>query len=177
MTISRYKIFEGDKNPYFLTCTVVDWISVFKIPEITQIILDSLLFLIKSNRLILHGYVIMEHHLHLIASANDLVKEMRGYKSYTAHMIIDFLHANGMTAILKQFEYFGKRNKKNLQYQFWQKGSHPKIILNREILNQKLEYIHYNPVRQGYVDDPINWQYSSYRNYSGKEGLLPVVML
>jgi len=39
---------------------------------------------------------------------------------------------------------------------------------------QKIEYIHYNPVRRGYVDDPEHWRYSSYRQYLGKEGLVPL---
>ena len=40
---------------------------------------------------------------------------------------------------------------------------------------QKLEYIHNNPVRRGYVDDPVHWRYSSARNYAGKAGLLDVI--
>lgn len=174
---SRYKIFEDDSSPYFLTCTVVKWIAVFGYPEIARVILDSLHFLIKNNRLSLYGYVIMEHHLHLIASAKDLVQEMRSFKSYTARMIIDFLHENRMEYILKQLEFYKKQHKKSQHYQLWQEGSHPQMIQDREMLNQKLEYMHYNPVRSGYVDDPMHWRYSSCRDYYGKDGLLPVVIL
>jgi hypothetical protein len=46
--------------------------------------------------------------------------------------------------------------------------------LNEEMLLQKLEYIHNNPVRRGYVDDPACWRYSSYRNYIDRDGLLLV---
>jgi hypothetical protein len=42
------------------------------------------------------------------------------------------------------------------------------------MLLQKIEYIHNNPVRRGYVDEPKHWRYSSARNYEGKEGLLDV---
>ena len=42
------------------------------------------------------------------------------------------------------------------------------------MLVQKLEYIHGNPVRRGYVDDPVHWRYSSARNYAGLEGLIEV---
>ncbi len=44
------------------------------------------------------------------------------------------------------------------------------------MMRQKLDYIHYNPVRRGYVDDPVHWRYSSARNYAGLPGLLPVMM-
>jgi len=42
------------------------------------------------------------------------------------------------------------------------------------MLLQKIEYIHNNPVRRGYVDEPHDWRYSSARNYEGKEGLLEI---
>ena len=45
------------------------------------------------------------------------------------------------------------------------------------MLNQKLDYIHYNPVRCGYIDDPAHWRYSSYSNFLGQEGLLPIDIL
>ena len=45
-----------------------------------------------------------------------------------------------------------------------------------EIMYQKVEYIHNNPVRRGYVDDPCHWRYSSARNYEGKQGLVNVLI-
>jgi putative transposase len=49
--------------------------------------------------------------------------------------------------------------------------------MDDKMLNQKLDYIHYNPVRCGYVEDPAHWRYSSYSNYYGQEGLLPIEIL
>ncbi|MFW9260189.1 hypothetical protein [Nostoc sp. CALU 546] len=45
------------------------------------------------------------------------------------------------------------------------------------MFRQKLDYIHNNPVRRGYVDDPAHWRYSSYRNYIGELGLLQVELI
>ena len=47
-------------------------------------------------------------------------------------------------------------------------------IENDEVLLQKLDYAHYNPVKRGYVDDPVHWRYSSARNYAGLPGLIEV---
>jgi hypothetical protein len=44
------------------------------------------------------------------------------------------------------------------------------------MMEQKIGYIHDNPVRRGYVDDPVHWRYSSARNYAGMEGVLVVDM-
>jgi len=174
---SRYKIPPNDKSPYFLTCTVVNWIPLFEIAEVAQTVLDSLRFLISENRITLYGFVIMENHLHLLASASNLSKEIGHLKSYTARVIIDYLKENYFQSILRQLKLLKKRYKVEQKYQLWQEGTHPEKILDQRMLIQKLEYIHYNPVRKGYVDDPSHWRYSSYRNYSGQDGLLPIEII
>ena len=69
---SRYKFLE--KQPHFLTRTVVNWLPIFSQPELARIIISSLDFLGKHQGLSLHGYVIIENHLHLIASSENLSK-------------------------------------------------------------------------------------------------------
>jgi putative transposase len=61
------------------------------------------------------------------------------------------------------------------EYHLWQVGDHPQQIQSDEMMLQKLEYIHNNPVRRGYVDEPTHWRYSSARNYAGLPGLIDVV--
>jgi len=79
---SRYKVVGNGAEPHFVTCSVVDWLPLFSNPVIAKIVIDSLLFLQEQRRLSLHAYVIMENHLHLIASADDLAKEIGDFKSY-----------------------------------------------------------------------------------------------
>ena len=71
MSRSRYKIYNEDQ-PYFLTATIVKWMPLFTNPEITALVLDSLRFLQKDRQVVLYAHVIMEHHLHLIASSPEL---------------------------------------------------------------------------------------------------------
>ena len=172
---SRYKIYEN-QLPYFLTCTVVNWLPAFINPSIVQIILESLRFLQNEKRLTLYAYVIMENHLHLIAAADDLEKEIANFKSYTAREIIDLLKATGQRALLELLKRHKREHKRDRRYQFWQEGSHPKLIQGEAMLRQKLDYIHDNPVRRGYVDEPHYWRYSSARNYAGEPGLIEVTL-
>ncbi len=173
MARGKYRVTEPDQ-PHFLTCTVVAWLAVFTRPQTVQIVLDSWRFLQDNNRLILYGYVILENHLHLIASAADLSKEIGDYKSYTARQIIDYLEQTGAKTLLQELEYYKLRHKIDQRYQLWQEGSHPQLIQGEEMMRQKLEYMHNNPVKRGYVDEAIHWRYSSARNYAGLPGLLPV---
>ena len=86
---SRFTVI--NESPHFLTCTVVNWIPLFSDPYIAKLLLDSLSFLQNQQRLKLFAYVIMENHLHLLASAAELSKEIGNFKSFTARQIVDYL--------------------------------------------------------------------------------------
>ncbi len=177
MARSRYKIYEGDKNvPYFLTATVVNWMPLFNAPWIVDILLDSLRFLQENGRLTLYAYVIMENHLHLIVSATDLSKEIGNFKSFTARKIIDQYQERNTRHILEQLAGHKVPHKIDRRYQFWQEGTHPQRIQGVEMMQQKIGYIHNNPVKRGWVDEPEHWRYSSARNYAGMRSLLDVEM-
>jgi REP element-mobilizing transposase RayT len=113
----------------------------------------------------LYAYVIMENHLHLIAGAPDLSGVMRAFKGFTAREIVALAEATGRVGLLNQFMLHKKRFKESSRHQVWQEGAHPQIIRDDDTLNQKIEYIHNNPVQRGYVDAPEHWRYSSARNY------------
>ncbi len=163
-----------DRQPHFITCTVVDWLPIFTQPKAVDIVFGSLRHLQSNDGLILFGFVIMENHAHLIVSSDHLSHVIARFKSYTARKIIDFLLEGNEMSILQQLKHAKLRNKTDREFQFWQEGSHPVQIQSRDMMLQRLRYMHNNPVRRGYVDDPTHWRYSSARNYSGGEGLLEV---
>ena len=132
---SRYRVLGN--QPHFITCTTVNWIPIFSHPEFAQIILDSLNFLHHQHRLTLHSYVIMENHLHLIGTAENLSKEIRTFKSFTARSIIDQLKLNQSHYLLTQLKFAKLPHKTDQEYQLWQEGFHPEAILSEEMLFQK----------------------------------------
>ena len=174
MSRSRYRIFETE-FPYFLTCTIVGWLPVFSRPEAVRIVLDSWRFLSTSERITIYGYVILENHLHLIACAENLSKEVGDFKSFTARRIIDLLETTNARQLLDQLKWHKVHHKMDREYQLWQEGSHPQRIMNDAMMRQKLDYMHHNPVKRGYVDEATHWRYSSARDYAGIEGLFPVI--
>ena len=90
MARSRYRIIEAER-PHFVTCTTVNWLPLFSSPNIANILLDSLTFLVDNKRIIIYAYVIMEHHVHLLLYSERLSKEIGIFKSFTARKIIDYL--------------------------------------------------------------------------------------
>lgn len=175
MSRSRYKIYETE-YPYFLTGSIVQGIPLFANSEIAQIILEGLQFLQESRDVEVYAYVIMENHIHLIASDDDLPKKLKNFKSYTARQIIDFFENANYHRLLKQIKRAKLKHKNQSKHQVWQEGFHPKQITTPEMMVQKIEYIHNNPVKRGYVDEPGHWRYSSARNYVELESLIPVTL-
>lgn len=71
----------------------------------------------------------------------------------------------------------GLNNGNNRNWQFWQQHNHPIELATTKMINQKLEYLHLNPVKAGFVERPEHWYYSSARDYHGKKGLLDVEII
>ena len=169
---SRYKITQVDA-PHFITLTVLHWIPVFTRPATVNILFDSLRFLM-SEGLKVHAYVILENHLHLLLQSPQLDRDIARLKSFTARQLISYLNEHHVDIILQQLAFYKKAHKGDRSYQFWQEGVHPELINGEKMMLQKIEYIHNNPVKRGYVDKPEQWRYSSARDYSGEVGLLSV---
>lgn len=170
---SRYVITEPDK-PHFLTCTVLEWLPLFTRPALVDILLDCWRYQQANQGLRLYGYVILENHLHFVAQAPDLGKCVSSFKSFTARKIIDHLQARGAERLLQRLRFAKRAHKTDRVYQFWQEGSHAELVYSAEVMRQKLDYIHHNPVKRGYVDQAEHWRYSSARDYTGQAGLIEV---
>jgi len=170
---SRYKIAEL-QTPHFITCTIVGWLPVFTRAKYFDIITAALTFCRKQKGLRLHAYVILDNHLHLIVSSDNLSQVIRDFKRHTAKGILALARQDDKQWLLKQFEFFKSGHKGESRHQVWQEGVHPQAITSEEMLRQKLDYIHFNPVKIGLVDCPADWRYSSARNFSGNEGVLEI---
>jgi REP element-mobilizing transposase RayT len=170
---SRYTITEPDK-PHFMTCTVMEWLPVFTRPDTVQIILDSWCYQREHEALKLHGYVILENHLHFIAQAKNLNKCVHDFKSFTARQLIDYLQAHHAERLLTRLRFSKRAHKTDRDYQFWQEGVHAELVFSEAMMREKLDYIHANPVKRGYVCLPEHWRYSSASHYAGLESLIEV---
>ena len=140
---------------------------------------DSWNFLKKEKGLRLYGYVVLENHLHFIASAPTLADAVKSFKMHSARQLIDLLEQRGAKPLLRAFRALKLRHKTKSQHQVWEEGSHPEQISNDGIMRQKLEYMHNNPVKRGLVPSPERWRWSSWRAWNGpddpKDDDLPTV--
>jgi REP element-mobilizing transposase RayT len=171
MPRSRYR-FLGNDAPCFMTMTVNHWLPVFTRPETVEILLDAWRWLQANADFRLHGYVILENHLHLVAGSPQIGKDVQRFKSYTARRIIDRLVAVRAERLLDLLALFKRLHKTQSDHQLWEEGSHPQRIERGVVMRQKLEYIHQNSVKRGFVDLREHCRWSSARDYAGFAGLI-----
>ncbi|HSN95445.1 MAG TPA: hypothetical protein VLR89_10350 [Anaerolineaceae bacterium] len=175
--MDRYKLVDG-VYVYFVTFTVIDWLPVFINPEPTQIIVDSLLYCTREKGLRINAYVMMPNHLHMIVFdakfANDRLEQtLVDFRKFTGRKLADYIENNlpdSLARVIRNTELADRER------QVWQPGWHAEGLINENFWKQKMDYIHNNPVRKGYVRLPEEWRYSSAGYWlNGIEGDIPIV--
>ncbi len=173
MAYTRYRI-RDSAYPHFITSSIVQWLPIFRSRPRAKVILDSLQFLHDEGSIRLHAYVVMEDHIHLIGSSPDLSRNVRRFLSFTARQLIDHLTDSGETAHLRVLERNRLDSRKSHRYRIWRPGFHPQALLSSSMMDQKINYIHQNPVRKGLVQRAEDWPYSSLAFLKGAAHLPPV---
>ncbi len=173
----KYKFSDNDKL-YFISFAVVGWIDVFIRKEYKDILLESWKFCQKEKDLEIYAWCIMSSHVHMIIGSGGrplqkIVGEMKSYTSRRLRMAIESSHNESrkewMLMLMKQI---GSNNGNNNDWQFWQQHNHPIELLTEKMFDQKLEYIHRNPVEAGFVAKEEDYLYSSARDFYDKKGLI-----
>jgi REP element-mobilizing transposase RayT len=181
--MSRNYKFYDQERPYFVTFSVVRRIDVFTRREYKDILVESLKFCMEKKGLQLYAWVIMSNHVHLIIGTNGKKMEhiLRDIKRHTSKAITKAISENTRESrrewMLWFFEREGRNNPNNEKNQFWQQGSHPIELWSNDVIDQKLDYIHNNPVVAGWVDEPEHYLYSSARDYAGGKGLIDITLM
>ena len=177
---TKYKFYNPD-GTYFVSFSVVRWIDVFTRNLYREIFLDSLKYCQSEKGLVIHAYVIMTNHVHLIISrkgTNLLENIMRDLKKYTSYQLVKAIKENNQESrkewMLEIFQKEGARNSNNKVYQFWQQDNHPIELTSNDMMDLKLDYLHNNPVEHGFVSQPKDFLWSSMRDYCDEQGLIEI---
>lgn len=159
---------ELNDQTYFITMTVRRWYYLFDRYQRWEILANSIRYCQENKDLKTYGYVFMLNHIHLIIQAPDVGGFIRDFKKFTANQMIKNLRETE-PRLLRLFQL------KDGPYEFWQKTNMPQLIESDEFFEQKLNYIHNNPVKKQYVENPEHWIWSSASHYyEAKEGRIKV---
>ncbi len=149
----------------FFTATCLNWQHLLERDKHKEIVLESLRFMVKDSRIWVYGFVIMPNHIHILWRNYDEWNHKNTAQillKYTAQQIKFNLQANHP----EELELY-KSTQKDREYHFWERRPYAAEMHNRKVLEQKLDYIHLNPVKANLSDTPENYLFSSARFYNG----------
>ena len=176
---------KNNKDIYFITTSIVNWIDLFTRNEYSEIIVDSLNYCSSYKGLNIHAWCLMPGHLYLIASVKQELYQlpdiMRDFKKFTSKRIaetVQLINESRKEWLLDKFEFAGRYNSKIKDFKVWQDGYHPVACFSENFLRQKLDYLHNNPVKAGFVWEPQQYALSSAVDYyEQRKGRVDVVLL
>ena len=149
----------------FFTATIVEWRPLLEPDKYKSIIISSLKFMVEQNRIWLYGFVIMPNHIHLLWRMQDGIEEQnvrRDFLKFTSQSIkFDLIDTS--SASLKTYISSATDRK----YQFWKRKPYSSTMYRREVVEQKLDYIHLNPMSKKWklCNEPEEYHYSSAKYY------------
>lgn len=152
---------------YFITITVVGWIDVFTRKELAGEMIKQFEWNQKNKGLHLFAYVIMPSHIHFVAHRegglmSDLLRDLKSYSAKCLLKLVeDMPNESRREWLLHMFQFHAKYQPQNEKYMFWQKTSHPIELWSAPVVEQKINYIHRNPVVSGIVTEPEHYWMSS----------------
>jgi putative transposase len=150
---------------YFWTATIVNWKKLLEPDNYKKIVIESLKTLCERQKIAVYGFVIMPNHVHFIwelLEMNGKESPKLSFLKFTAHEFLKDLKVNH-PAVLEIFAV----NQNNRKHQFWQRDALAVELLDKKMFEQKLNYIHYNPLQERWnlADRPEKYLWSSANFY------------
>lgn len=169
-----YRHYADGEYLYFVTSTIIEWTPLFLSHRHFDILLDGLIHCRRHKGLRVHAYVLMPNHFHAIVSSEPtdaLPGIMRDLKRHTSTRLQECLREDRAEFLLRLLRMASAPSRLHI----WRDGYHPEAIFTQKFFRQKLDYLHDNPVRKGYVRAPQDWLYSSAWDYiEGSVGMMEI---
>ncbi|WP_320111460.1 REP-associated tyrosine transposase [Draconibacterium orientale] len=179
----NYKFYNPD-GVYFVSFAVVDWLDVFIRNEYKKIVVDSLRYCQKEKAMEIFAWCIMSSHIHLVFRSSGEQKPellLGDFKRFTSKAIVQAITDNPQESrkklLLQHFQKAGSKSSNVSNYQFWRHDNNPVELWSAKVIDEKIDYIHYNPVEEGLVFRPEDYLYSSAADYAGEKGILDDVIV
>jgi putative transposase len=165
------------KEVYFWTDTIKEWRSLLEGDQFKETIMECWRDLVKRKKIVIYGFVIMPNHLHLIWEMLEMNgKEMphASFNKFTSHQFLDNLRLNSRSHLLFDYLEFNSNERK---HRFWQRDPLAVKLYTRKVMEQKLGYIHLNPLQEKWAlaVRPGDYRWSSARFYETGEDEFKII--
>ena len=153
------------------------WVDVFTRNEYKNILVENLAYCQAHKGLEIFAWCIMTNHVHLIIRAQEgflLPDILRDFKKFTSKAVIQAIIENQRES---RKEWLLAQFKMAEGYRFWRSDNKPIELWSNAVIDQKLNYLHQNPVEEGLVFRSEHYMYSSAIDYAGEKGMLDITLI
>jgi len=155
-----------DSPAFYLTAVTKDRLPIFRTPTIADLVCKAIAEARKSGGFLIFAYVIMPDHSHLVTDSERKSKDIHRFvNGIVSRRVIDHLKANGHIESLNKLR---APRSDGSQFSLWQHHPDTRLLWNEQMLRQRIQYTHLNPVRAGLVHHPNDWRWSSARIFHGR---------
>ncbi len=157
-------------QPYFWTDTIKDWHTLLQNDHFKEIIIECWRELVKRKKIAIYGFVIMPNHLHVVwemIEKNGKEMPYASFNKFTSHQFLNIIQTKYPLDITPYKEEGDTERK----HRFWQRDPLAVLMNTQEKVEQKLNYVHYNPLQEKWnlVIRPEDYKWSSARFYETGE--------
>lgn len=170
---NQRKSFQTFSKIYFWTATIHNWYHMMERDEQKEKIIDVFDMLSSKKLVSIYGFVIMPNHIHVIWEQHGLYgREMpfAAFMKITAWQFLDIIDQQGIADLFKV-------DAANKKHEIWKRDSKALELYSKRITQQKLNYIHANPISGKWklAENNTDYHYSSagfYQNGCNDFGFL-----
>jgi len=155
----RLHRYYGSGYAHFITTSCFRRLPLLNTARRRDLLLTVLEQVRRRYGFVVLGYVIMPEHLHLLIGEPERGSPstvMQALKQGWARRM-----RNGRRSDTRQAELWPEEAE-----HFWQRRFYDFVVWSAAKRQQKLNYMHQNPVKRGLVLEPGRWRWSSFRYYA-----------
>jgi REP element-mobilizing transposase RayT len=130
------------------------------------------------------AWCIMTNHVHLVfrsVEGQNPELLLGDFKYFTSQNIVKSIKENPRESrkeyLLEIFKKAAENSSNVKHYQFWRHDNKPIELWSNKVIDEKINYVHQNPVEAGLVFRAEDYRYSSAVDYSGEKGMLDNVIV
>ena len=145
---------------HYVTLNIRDRQRAFRRAEYALMALQELRYECDRHPAHLVAYVAMPDHLHFIIGPHDgkLTRFLARYKPAVTKKLGALVLENGRQ---REYGWLTAKGRREL----WQDGKYSLPLFSHTWIQEKVDYIHGNPVRAGLVERPADYPWSSFAAY------------
>jgi putative transposase len=149
----------GAGHLQFITCSCYHRQPILGTPQRRDLLLRVLEQVRERYCLVILGYVVMPEHFHLL-----ITEPQKGTPSTVMQALKLGFARRVLAGALP-----------DTSHHVWQRRFYDFNVWTERKRIEKLRYIHRNPVNRGLVEEPHQWQWSSFRSYAcGEAGQVSI---